>query len=319
MRLLILSYHHIDDEKKYRAGIYPISPERFSKQLDEIKKHFQFISENELVGAIEGKKRLAENSCLITFDDSLKCQYEKVVPILKRKMIPAIFFIQSQPYLEGKACLAHKIHYLLSVVPPGEFLDKATSLYEKIKEPAMNLEAMNLQKIRDWYRYDDAETARLKFLLNRYLEPAVTEKIISGIFKQYYKKGEKDFCREFYLSLAQLGEIKKNKLFSLGLHTHTHQDIRKLPRKNIDANIMKNYSFLRQQLEAKNIRGISYPFGEITESDYENKIADVAKRLGLKYGLTAIRKVNINLETPFVLHRLSPEDLPGGKKPLINF
>jgi len=48
MTLLIVNYHYFGDEKRYSRGIFPISAERLSRQLDMLGSYFTFVSQRDL-------------------------------------------------------------------------------------------------------------------------------------------------------------------------------------------------------------------------------------------------------------------------------
>ena len=78
-----------------------------------------------------GKKLLPEKSCLITFDDGLKSQYENALPLLEKLKVPAIFFVNALPYAEERACLIHKVHYSRANLPPKVFRDKILNFIDR--------------------------------------------------------------------------------------------------------------------------------------------------------------------------------------------
>ena len=86
---LIPFYHLVSDQNhpfQYNYS-YP-SAKRFEEDLDFLLKHFKPISLKKLY---KGKK--LKNAFHLTFDDGLRECFELVAPILKRKGIPATFFV----------------------------------------------------------------------------------------------------------------------------------------------------------------------------------------------------------------------------------
>jgi peptidoglycan/xylan/chitin deacetylase (PgdA/CDA1 family) len=312
MKLNIVTYHYIDDPKKYTGGIYPVSPEDFEKQLEILGKSHTFISEKDLVDAIADKKNLPEKACLVTFDDGLSVQYQHAVPTLKKKKIPAVFFISTQPHSEGKATVVHKIHYLLSARKPEELLSELLSLYKEKTGRSLDWESVDVQKIRSWYIYDDEETGKFKYLLNHLLPPNLSREITEQIFINFYQRTEKDFCNDLYLKKEEIANIRDEEFFAIGLHSHTHMDISKFSTDDVVLDFKKNLNVLKEKFSVKNVYGLSYPYG-ITDSESDSKkVSTVAKELGLLYGVTTERGVNRNLKNPLVLKRLRPDDLSLG-------
>ena len=312
MLFLAVNYHYIHEENKYPfPGIYPTPIERLTNQLEQIGQYFDFINQEDLVEAIEGRKKLPERSCLITFDDGLKSQYENALPILKKKKIPAVFFVNSLPYKEKKACLVHKIHFLRANLSPQDFLERID----------YNLKLYSGKMLKDLYpqskdasrqyRYDTPEIAKLKFILNYLIPPKYREKIINKIFYQFVKS-ETDFCQMFYMSEKELIELSK--LSFLGIHSATHQSLSQLSEKELRNDLTENLETIRKIAGGKGIKGISYPYGGF--NDIPPQIYRICQSLGLKYGFTMRRDFNRTLKNPFLLARMDTNDVLGGKYPL---
>lgn len=308
MELLIVTYHYIDDPRKYKAGIYPIAPEVFKIQMERISRTRKFISEEDLLALTSGEQSFVGNLCLVTFDDGLASQARFAAPILEKLNIPAIFFVTTQPYTNGKAATVHKIHYLLSRVPAETLKAEAEDSYKKLTGEVLNWSTENLAKAGEWYIYDDLVTARLKYLLNHHLDSEKTDHIVDDLFVRHHKEGEAAFAEELYFSKDDLTMIKDNPLFAVGLHTHTHLNIHSAPESVVKSDIMANYSYLSEHF-GMTIRGISYPYGMISETEYEKKVVTTAKELGLLYGVTTVKGINSDLGRPFFLKRLNPNDL----------
>jgi len=318
MNLLIVMYHYIDDEQKYKSGIYPVSPERLSDQLDKIGKIFDFIGEKELVAAIEKKAVLPGKSCLVTFDDGLRCQYEKAIPILESKGIPAIFSVNTMPLSQEKACVVHKVHYLLAQISPDSLLNEVKKYHFELTGQNLEIEKIFSGLRKQEGIYDEEPIFRLKLLINSWLDRNLSEKIINSIFKNFYGD-ESEFCRQWYMDKEQLLKIKESQLFSLGLHTASHIDFSALAKNEIAVDITDNFNYFKDELLMEAVSGISYPYGLISEAEINEKIKPTVVGFGIKYGLTTHKGINDNLNNPLFLKRFDANDVVGGKKPIISF
>jgi len=309
MELLIVTYHYILPENIYKRGIYPVSCERFAEHLDILSKTHLFIHENDLVEAITNKKKLPEKACLISFDDGLRAQFDNAVPILQEKNIPAVFFISTQAYKEGKAAVVHKIHYLLAHVAIEDLLHELEESYKKFTCEQIVWKEVENQKIKKWYIYDDKSTATFKFLLNHLLPPQLANQITEDIFNKLYKEDEHKFSGKLYLGDKQINELRDSELFSIGLHSHTHMDISKHTLEDVVSDFKKNFEILKNDFRIKNIFGLSYPYGITDDGGEEDKINRVAETLSLTYGVTTEKGININLRRPLLLKRFNPNDI----------
>lgn len=314
MIFLSVNYHYIDDETKYTRGIYPVSPLRLRSQLQELKKIFTFISQQDLLDALEGKKPLPEYSCLITFDDALRCQYEKALPILDEMAVPALFFVNSAPLLEKCPLFVHQIHWCRALLSPEEFLEKFKEYYKKLSGQSLDLTTLNMtsEMIKGYYPYDTPSEGYLKYLLTRpTIERKLRENIISAIFGNLVKDSA-EFCKNFYLTEGQIKELHKR--FSLGLHTATHQPLSSLSGEDLKREIGGNLKDLLKIVGASSgICSISYPYG--TSDSVSRKVLDEVKKTGLRLGFTMEQVFNDSLEQPLLFSRLDANDVPGGKYP----
>ena len=87
--VLLPFYHFVSDEKNpFINNFYYPSVKQFEKQLDLLLRYFRPVSLNELY---ENKNH--HPSFHLSFDDGLRSCFDIVAPILKKKGIPATFFV----------------------------------------------------------------------------------------------------------------------------------------------------------------------------------------------------------------------------------
>lgn len=312
MFFLAVNFHYIHEEDKYPfEGIYPTGIDRFIDQLERLGRYFDFIGQEDLVAAIEGKKKPPSRCCLITFDDGLKSQYENALPILKKKGIPAVFFVVAMPYKEKKACSVHKIHWLRANLSHGEFSNKVENNLKLILGKSIGDFDVPEDMVVKKYRYDKPEIAKMKFVLNNLLPDDSKEKIIDNIFKEEIKD-EADFCDNFYMSEREIKELSELSL--LGIHSYFHRPLSCLSTEELKMEIARNIETVENISGKKSfLKGISYPYG--SPKDIPADIDRICESFNLKYGLTMERAFNKTLEKPFFLARMDTNDAVGGKYP----
>jgi peptidoglycan/xylan/chitin deacetylase (PgdA/CDA1 family) len=90
--LIVLMYHRFDENK------YPstnIRMHNFIEQLNLIEKNqFKFINPNKFEDSLLNQKK--EKKILLTIDDAFKSFYDNAWPILKKKKIPFILFVNTR-------------------------------------------------------------------------------------------------------------------------------------------------------------------------------------------------------------------------------
>jgi peptidoglycan/xylan/chitin deacetylase (PgdA/CDA1 family) len=89
----VLAYHSISNNK----SIVDIDLKTFQKQIDFLKKNFQFVNIDEVFEYVEGKREFVHPVVAITFDDGYKTVFENAFPILEKNNIPASIFVLSDP------------------------------------------------------------------------------------------------------------------------------------------------------------------------------------------------------------------------------
>ncbi len=90
-------YHAISDERlPHIANLYRVKTiAEFEQDLDWLLQHFEAIDLQTFVQQQHGGKRSSRPTFLLSFDDGLREVYDVIAPILVRKGVPAVFFINS--------------------------------------------------------------------------------------------------------------------------------------------------------------------------------------------------------------------------------
>ena len=111
-----IPYYHMvsDDEKIHIKHLYNYKNiNTFKDDLEFLTKTFSPISLFDLLDLVKSGRALPEKSFLLTFDDGFSEMYDIVTPILFKKGIPAIFFINSAFIDNKELCYQHKASLLI--------------------------------------------------------------------------------------------------------------------------------------------------------------------------------------------------------------
>jgi peptidoglycan/xylan/chitin deacetylase (PgdA/CDA1 family) len=306
--LLVVNYHYISKQKFPYPGIHPLAPEGFRRQIEELGRYFQFISEEDLLSAVDGQSSLPEKACLLTFDDGLKDHYTYAAPVLSDLKIPAIFFIPGQPYAEQRALSVHRIHWLRSHTEPSVFQEMLLTGCEElgISDRIATAES----GIEGKFFWDDLETKKAKYLLSVLLTDEERDQILQSMEQ---KMGiEREACfHHIYMTSSQVKELSGS--FAVGTHSYSHTPLACKDRSEIEREIRQSMSVLSQVCES--LSSISYPWGH--NSAISSPVFEIARRSGLRLGFTLERSFNLTLKAPLAFARVDTNDAPGGKKPII--
>jgi peptidoglycan/xylan/chitin deacetylase (PgdA/CDA1 family) len=71
-----------------------LTPDELEKDLDQMLQYFEPISLGEYLDSLH--KETNRRSMVLSFDDGLKACHEYIAPLLKRKGIPAVFFLNNR-------------------------------------------------------------------------------------------------------------------------------------------------------------------------------------------------------------------------------
>lgn len=298
--LLVSNYHYIRENfSADYPSIFGVTPLGFKNQLKEIINLGDIVSINELINNYEEIISSKNNFYLITFDDGLKEQYKFALPILDELNIPAVFFANSINLSEKKVCNVHKIHILRSSIAPNKLLSI-------LLDNKLNITNEEVKIAKSIYKYDEENSAFLKYFLNYKMEPKLKEEKINHIFNSYFKETEVVenlyFSKEEICTLSQLGY--------LGSHSHSHFALANLNDIQLEFELLKTKQFF-EEITNNQILSIAYPYG--TKEAVDDRVALIAEKVGYKIGFTTASGINNQLENSLLLKRFDCNDLIGGK------
>lgn len=299
--LTVINYHYIREnfEAKF-PSIFGVTPNNFKKQLLLLKNENDFVSPNNILSNYQEIVNSKENYFFITFDDGLKEQFQLALPILNELQLSAVFFANSRNFEDKKLSTVHKIHLLRTIISPQDFLKNLS------KRTNVNLSDAEKIKAKNSYIYDGNESATLKYLLNFKMDFTLQEEIIKCIFDQFFD--EDKIQNELYMNEKEL--IQLSQLSFLGSHTHNHYPIGLLKKKEIQFEL-ENSKLYFEKLTNSEVNMVAYPYG--TPESSTNEVAQMAKKIGYKFGFTTSRGINSSENNKLLLNRFDCNDLPGGK------
>jgi peptidoglycan/xylan/chitin deacetylase (PgdA/CDA1 family) len=304
--LAAVNHHYIrrNFNNKY-PSIFGTTPSLFEKKLLKLASIGTFVSQYEIVNALESGMPLPDSSILITFDDGLSEQFDLALPILLKHKIPAVFFISSTT-LEKKSILnVHKIHIIRSEIDPVKILNGLKS-FNYLNN--LNLDFSKARKSgMEHYKYDMPEVAGLKYILNFVLSKKDQNSFIDTLFEESFPGREEEICDSLYMNQSQI-KILGN-LGYVGSHGHDHDPIARLNLLDQITQVEKSKSIIKK-VSGQEIYSFSYPYGSFDACDNMSSILDKA---GYKMAFTMERAINSNLENPFYFSRFDNNDMPLGK------
>jgi peptidoglycan/xylan/chitin deacetylase (PgdA/CDA1 family) len=265
---------------------------KFEKELDFLLKDFQAIDFIEYSKCIlEGTP--LKNRFLLTFDDGLKEFYTIIAPILKRKGIPAMNFLNSA-FVDNKDLF---YRYKVSV------------LIEKLKTSTFS--DFTQQAIKQWFleqeiTLDDNYKGLLRVTYQQKDTLDNLAQVISLDFKDYLKKEEP------YLTSGQIHELIEQG-FHFGAHSIDHppfytisleEQLRQTKESihSISSNFRLTYNTF------------SFPFTDFNVS--KTFFDEIKSNVGLTFGCAGLKKdsiMNNKQRIPFEIDGYNGEEILRGE------
>jgi len=309
--LLAVNYHYIQDVGRFSyPGIHPTTPKEFRRQIETLSRNFEFVSGQQILNAVLKGDHLPDRACLLTFDDGLLDHYQNAMPILDSMGVPGLFFICSQPLSEMNALTVHKTHWLRAPRSPKDFWDLISGIGH-IEGVVLDLDQVDDKVAARQYLYDDVPTRRVKYLLNHILSSDIYARIVDLAFNQV--ADETQFCSDTYMGKSQIRNLSKH--HTIGSHTWSHNSLKAMNFEEMEVDLKGSRTFLEAIVDHQ-VEIVSYPYGgqEAVSID----VGAVANKAGYHVGITMERSINLTLDAPLLLSRLSTNDAPGGKSPKVH-
>jgi len=304
--LIACNFHYV--RWSYDApypGIHGLLPEQFEAQLDALAKSGKFVGSDDILCALEGKKTLPHHAIVITFDDGLREQFEVAWPILKRKGIPAIFYVNTVNRGENRMSTVHMIHLLRAHIKPGLLWDRMV-IEAKNQGIDLGSACVEDEAAKKQYPYDSLEASRLKFMLNRVLDFRSTARLIDGLYTNFRGDQEAE-VDSLYMTVDQIRMM--HQAGCIGSHGHEHVPMGQMSEHGFAKQLGTSLTYFEEWLDER-VPSFSFPYG--AKSACHSALQKLAPDYGIKYAFTMERGGNPDLIAPLYLARYACNDLPGG-------
>ena len=304
----IVTYHYVRDLKR---SSYPrikgLDVDLFKEQLKYIRKHYNVIKMQDLLAAVERKENIPKNSLLLTFDDGYKDHFDFVFPVLDSFGMQGTFFVPGKAIMEHEVLDVNKIHFILAACKNPKTLIRDIYVLMDRNRKKYNLKE-NSYYHRELYapgRFDVAEVAFIKRLLQEHLPEKLRKIIVSCLFSRYVKKDEATFSEELYMSEDQIKCLLRHGMY-IGSHGWDHCRLDVLSEQRQKGEIASSLKFLDLIGSDTSRWVICYPHGA-----YSDSLITVLKDRGCRMGFTTkARTADIIFENALTFPRLDTNDLP---------
>ena len=288
-------FHHFHggNHKKSQGSI---SKEEFEEIILWLEKKYKILDAYDFFKKFEAGS-LGNNEICFSFDDSLLCQYDIAIPVLRKKNITAFFFIYTSIFTENPDFL--EIYRFFRNT-------KFNSIDSFYKEFFRNVEKLSIEEnIKHWNNFKKINYLKdfsfytendkwFRYLRENYLKEKYH--LLMKKMMQDYNFNIKNESKSLWMKEKHLREIEVSGNI-IGLHSHSHPTkISSLSYSNQFKQYNLNMSYLKKILGHQNIISMSHPCG-----DYNLDTLKILKDLGIKIGFRSnmsIKKVRSSLEIP---------------------
>jgi peptidoglycan/xylan/chitin deacetylase (PgdA/CDA1 family) len=313
--LLFVNFHHVRERSPEGfPGLHHRRPDQLREQLQVLGRRFDFPNPDAVRDILHGGKPFGSNLCVVTFDDGLRDHYEHAVPVLAELGVTGVFFVNTGPWEDGRLLAVHMAHLLSARFSYAELAEdfEAAALERGV---ACRLDDVPPDALREVYRYDDAETRRVKYYLNMLLPQHEREGVLRRVFSRRVGS-EQEHARAHYLEREMAREMRSAG-HVIGIHSHRHLNLAAISPELRGRDLRTNLDYLSEALGSGSgpLRWISYPYG--SPNSYDEQVVNDARALGCDTGLTMRRGLNLASDlSPMCLRRVDTNDVEGGKRPL---
>ena len=319
--LTVVMYHYVRDfiHSRY-PSIKGLDVALFKEQVAFLKKHYSFVTVEEVIAATQGIHKLPSHPVLLTFDDAYIDHFTYVFPILKNEGVQGAFYAPVKAITQHKVLDVNKIHFILASTPEekmSSLLKEIALLLDKYRE-VYHLESFEFyyKKLAQLDRFDTKEVIFVKRLLQVELVEKLRNIITTELFKKIVGVEEGTFSRELYMSEDQMKYMVSAGMH-IGSHGYDHYWLGSLPKEKQEVEIKESLKFI------ENIGGdikhwtICYPYG-----NYNDDTITLLKENHCALGFTTeVKLADINNQmgdNVFKIPRLDTNDLPKDAKALPN-
>lgn len=250
-----IMYHYVRPDDPSLPYFRHLHLDDFKKQLCFFSKEYHFLSNEELIEAINCGK--PKKGIILTFDDGFKDHYRYVFPELQRRGLWGIFYVPTYPYRTGKLIDVHRIHLLLGKFG-GEtifnFINKTISMNMLSHAHIEEFQAATYNT-----QTNDEYTNHVKRTLNYFMSHDHREKVLDELMS-YFFQDENFLVEEFYMTKDEISQLCKAGM-TIGSHSFSHSVMSKLPISDQKKEIKSSFELLKSISGNLSYKTFCYPYG----------------------------------------------------------
>lgn len=274
-----ITYHYVRPETgEPPAGYYHLPLERFREQLDYLEETHTLLSKSAFFECLRGDRRPPDDGVVLTFDDGLLDHYRWVLPELDERDLWGLFFVATDPLVDGRRLPVHRVHTLVSCYPGTELLAALLEIlrdHDQLSVPEQSGE--NMYAGRD----TDESVRAFKRLCNQEIPYESLPDVLDELERRFPDAGAVD-ADDLYLSPDQLRELDAAGMV-VGAHSVSHPVLSRLSPPDQRIEIRNSRRRLGELLDTE-VDLFAYPYGGA--DSYGARTRELARKAGFEWAFT---------------------------------
>ncbi len=312
----VIMYHYVRDIKNSSfPAIKGLELNLFVEQIQYLKKHYHFVTTEEIIDSINNNTKLPSKAVLLTFDDGYKDHYQNVFPILHDLKIQGSFYIPAKTVIDRQVLDVNKIHFILASVD-----DKKKLIYEiksllKEYRTEFNLNDFDFyfKKLANANRLDTADVVFIKRILQVELDEVLRMKMVDSLFNKYIGVSESEFAKELYMNENEIKEMLNNGMH-IGCHGYNHYWWNRLTANELEKEIDLSLKFLNNLGVNLTNWTAAYPYGS-----HSKEVEQLLKEKKCQLAFTTeVGIANTSKIFNLIMKRLDTNDIPKSSSASVN-
>lgn len=286
VKVLILVYHRVLERAYFNPLYNIVTKSNFIKQVDEITKRYPVTTLTDIIRQSQCGQTKAKTQVVLTFDDGYCDNYDIVLPILRKKSLPAAFFLITD-YINGNFSLWDwQVFHILS----DNTLVRSMNIGNHIiRQAPFESRASYIFRI----------LARMKPI-----SFAMRHEIISALKKETKAKFDPPYEKERCMNWEEVKKISDAGM-EIGSHSLSHRSLAKIPFEDAAQELKKSKEIIEQNIN-RECRHFSFPYGG--KQDYNQRLVNYAKEAGYEACLLNVHGYNHLKKDNFCFRRIIMEN-----------
>ncbi len=298
-RGFVLMYHRVlpAGADTFSADSICVRPETFARQMAFLRRHFRILSIGELAESLEAGRELPPRSCVVTFDDGWRDNFEHALPILREQQVPAVVFVATD-YIGGQDCFwQERLSRLMYLATRGGHESRA------LVERTLGVADLGARAAADQRRIIREAVDTLKARPQSEIA-AIEERVRASLGEDAVNLGDDQF-----MNWDQVAALTRGTRVDVGSHGCSHTPLTKLAEEQAAHELGEAGRRIALAVGSP-AQSIGYPNG-----NYDEAVIRLTRAAGYRLGFTTDKGYLGDVRDPLKLPRINVHEGATGTMP----